>query len=131
MSPDVRLLRFNLTNFFFFFLLLNSDFEQEIETKTSQEEHVIIWNETTPKAQDDDEANLRTLPEDVPCVRLMARAIPAPAHELQGNSKRPRISTTGLYPQLTKPATSSPAMIIPHLVSHGTTTPPGPVVFHN
>ena len=116
MRPDVRTLfviRFDK------FLLLNSDVEQE--TKSKQEEHVLIWNETTPNVQDEDEANLRTPPEDVPCVRLIAPvpgAISAP-EQLQRNSKRPRISPAALYPEpkvLTKPSTSMPAMIIPHLV---------------
>jgi hypothetical protein len=130
-SPDLSLsLPFDLTDFAFF---LNSDLEQE--TKTNQVEHPLVWNETIPKAQDEDEANLQTPPEDVSCVRLIA---PVPgaisAHELQGNSKRPRISPGALYPEpeiLRKPATSIPAMIIPHLVSHRTATSPTSMLFHN
>lgn len=101
----------------------------EHETKTDQEEHVLIWNEMTPKAQDEDEANLQSPPEDVPCVRLIT-PVPVGAispHELQRNAKRPRVSPAVLYPQpkvLTKPATSIPAMIIPHLVSQRTATSP-------
>jgi hypothetical protein len=115
------------------FRFLNSDLEQE--TKTDQEEHVSIWNEMTPKAQDEAEANLQTPPEDVTCVRLIA---PMPgaisAHGLQGNSKRPRISPAALHPEpeiLTKPSTSIPAMIIPHLASHRTATSSTSMVFHN
>jgi hypothetical protein len=119
-SPDVRCCGFDLNNF----LLLNSDLEQE--TKTHQEEHVLICSETTPKVQDEAEINLQTSPEDVPCVRLIA-------HEIQGNSKRARISPAALCPEpkvSTKPATSIPAMIIPHLVSHRRATPPPSMVFH-
>jgi hypothetical protein len=123
----------SLTNF----SLLNSDLEQEIESKTNQEELVLIWNEATPKglkAQDVTKPNLRTPPADVPCVRLMAPVAGAIAvHELQGNAKRPRISPAALFPEpevVSKPATSLPAMIIPHLVSHRTAIPPKSMVFH-
>ena len=112
---------------------MNSDLEQE--TKTNQEEHDLIWNEATPKAQDDDEANLQAPPEDVPCVRLITpRPGAISAHEPRGNSKRPRISPTAVYPErevLTKPATSIPAMIIPHLVSHRAASSPTSMVSHN
>jgi hypothetical protein len=119
-----QLLRFHLNNILFF-LLLNSDLKQE--TKTNHEEHVLILNETTPRAQDEAEAKLQSPPEDLPCVRLIASVSGAiSAHEVQGNSKRPRISPAALYPEpevLTKPATSIPAMIIPHL-SHRTAASP-------
>jgi hypothetical protein len=120
-SRYVCCLLFDLTNLAF----LNSDLQQE--TKPNQEEHVLICNKTTLKARDEAESNLQTPPEDVPRMRLIAPVAGAvgaiSVQELQGNSKRPRISPTALYPQpkvLTKPATSTPAMIIPHLLSHRT-----------
>lgn len=113
--------RFNLT-------ILNSDSEQE--AKTNQEEDVLIWNEPTPTAQDEADANLQT-PRNVPYMRLIA---PVADAALQGNSKRPRMSPAVLYPEpevVTKPATSIPAMIIPHLVSHRTAISPRSMVFHD
>jgi len=104
-----------------------SDVDRDLEQETKAK-RVLIWNKTTAKAQD--EANLQTPPEDLPCVRLIAPVTGAiSAQELQGNSnKRPRISPAALYPPepqiLTNPTTSIPAMIIPHLVSHRTATSP-------
>jgi len=98
----------------------------EQETRTNHEEHVLILNETTPRAQDEAEAKLQPPPGDVPRVRLIASVSGAiSAHEVQGNSKRPRISPAALYPEpvLTKPTSSIPAMIIPHL-SHRTAASP-------
>jgi hypothetical protein len=76
--------------------------ELEPETKPNQEGRVFIW---APQAQDGAETNIQA-----PCVT---------SPELQGGSKRPRLSPTLLYSEVpTKPATSIPAMVIPHLVSH-------------
>ena len=113
--------RFNLT-------ILNRDSEQE--ARTNQEEDVLIWNEPTPTAQDEADANLQT-PRNVPYMRLIA---PVADAALQGNSKRPRTSPAVLYPEpevVIKPATSIPAMIIPHLVSHRTAISPRSMVFHD
>jgi hypothetical protein len=117
------------------FLFWNSDLEHKTETNANQNEHHLIWNEATPNAQDEAEANLQAPPEDIPCMRFIGPLASAiPAHERQGNSKRPRTSPAALYPEaeiLTKSATSIPAMIIPHLVSQRTATPPRSMVFHN
>jgi len=109
--------------------LSDIDRDLEHETKTNQEEHVLIWNEMTPKAQDEAQRNLQTTPENVPCVRLIS---PVSRHEVQGNAKRPRISPAAVFPEpelLAKSATSIPAMIIPHLVSDRTST--RSMLFHN
>lgn len=81
--------------------------ELESEIKPNQEGRVFIW---APQARDEAEANIHVRPEEAPCVT---------SPELQGGSKRPRLSPTSLFSEVpTKPATSIPAMVIPHLVSH-------------
>jgi hypothetical protein len=129
-SPDARAVRMaavRLTNLLF---CVRSELEPDL--RPNQEERVLIWTESAAQAQP--EADLHAPPEDVPCLPLIRPVTDAmsglSSPELRGNPKRPRLSPTSLYSEVpTKPATSMPAMVIPHLVSHRTATSPRSMIF--
>lgn len=103
-----------------------SDLKQE--AKTNQEERILIWTETAPPAaQDEAEADLQSPPEDVPCLM---RPVMGAMADPRNSSKRARLTPTTLYSEVpTKPATSTPAMVIPHLVPHRVASSPRFMMF--
>ncbi len=80
----------------------------------------------TLKVQDESRVDRQVPSEDVACMGLIAPVTDAmSAPEPQGNLKRPRLTPVALYPEVsTKPRTSIPAIVIPHMVSHRTATSP-------
>ena len=114
----------------FCFLHWHSELESEI--KQDKEDHILILAECIPQAQAEAEAELvQELPERVPCGPLIRPVTDEiSGTEQQRSSKRPRLSPISLHSEVpTKPATSMPAMVIPHLVSHQTATSPRSMIF--